>query len=125
MSDTKKPAQVVDEPTIESDPNEIPIEELPVEVHAYKDENGYALVLRSKDKRIGNSEGRLVDNFLVRILGGDVVPKVEGVHSVKVSDSHTRSVEVADAKIDEVGRLFVTSAADGVQRPAVQDDQQK
>ena len=97
--------------------NEIPISELPVTVKAYKDENGYAIVIRSEDKRIGNSEGRLVDDFLVRILGGDV-PKLDGLHAVAVSDTQTRLVEVADAKLDENGRLFVTNAADGVQMPA-------
>ena len=35
-------------------------------IKAYKDEYGFALVLRSKDKRIGSSTGRLVDNFLHR-----------------------------------------------------------
>ena len=102
--------------------NQIPIEQLPVDVRAYKDENGYALVLRSEDKRIGNSKGRLVDNFLVRIVGGDV-PKVDGVHSVAVSDVHTRRVHVADAKIDEKGRLFVTNAMDGVQMPVATPEQ--
>lgn len=97
--------------------NEIPLDQLPVEIKAYKDENGFALVIKSKDKRIGNSEGKLVDNFLVRILDGDV-PQVYGVHSVAVSDMHTRHVEVAGSNIDERGRLFITSATDGVQRPA-------
>ncbi|MBR2682033.1 MAG: hypothetical protein IKE22_02050 [Atopobiaceae bacterium] len=95
--------------------NEIPLDQLPVEVKAYQDENGYALVLKSKDKRIGNSEGNLVDTFLVRILGGEVP---QAVHAVAVSDVHTQHVSVADSKIDERGRLFITSAADGVQRPA-------
>lgn len=99
--------------------NEIQISELPVTVKAYKDANGYALVLRSEDKRIGDSEGRLVDNFLVRILGGEV-PKVgHGVHAVVVSDRQTRHVAVADARIDEVGKLFVTSQ-EGEKYPAAQ-----
>ena len=97
--------------------NEIPLDQLPVEIKAYKDENGYALVLRSKDKRIGNASGNLVDTFLVRILEGEV-PKTYGVHAIAVSDVHTQHVEVADAKIDENGRLFITSATVGVQRPA-------
>jgi hypothetical protein len=97
--------------------NEIPIEELPVRVTAYRDENGYAIVLRSDDKRISNSEGRLVDNFLVRIVAGDV-PKVSRAHPVEVSDGQTRHVEVGDAHVDEKGRLFVTNAADGTKMPA-------
>ena len=102
--------------------NEITLEELPVEIKAYQDENGYAIVIKSKDARIGNAQGRLVDTLLVRVLGG-VVPKVNGVHAVTVADTQTRSVEVADAMIDETGRLFVTSAADGVQRPAASQAQ--
>lgn len=97
--------------------NEIPLDQLPVELKAYKDENGFALVLKSKDRRIGNAEGHLVDKLLVRILDG-AVPKVDGVHAVEISDIHSRHVEVADAKIDERGRLFVTSATDGIQRPS-------
>lgn len=97
--------------------NEIPLDQLPVEIKAYKDENGFALVLKSDDKRIGNAEGNLVDTFLVRILEGEV-PQTYGVHAVAVSDVHTQHVSVADSKIDEKGRLFITSAADGVQRPA-------
>lgn len=110
--------ELKDKDTITTDfeENEIPISELPVTVKAYKDENGYAIVLRSEDKRIGDSNGHLVDNFLVRILGG-VVPKVDGVHAVAVSDKQTRHVEVADAHIDERGALFVT-AADGTKFPA-------
>lgn len=110
------------EKTMPVEENLIPIDQLPVEVKAYKDENGYALVLRSKDKRIGDSKGRLVDNFLVRIVGGDV-PKVDGVHAVVVSDDQTRHVPVANATLDEQGRLFVTNAMDGVQRPAATPEQ--
>lgn len=99
------------------DNNEIPLDQLPVEIKAYKDEYGFALVLRSKDKRIGSSTGRLVDNYLVRILDGEV-PQTYGVHAVAVADGQTRHVEVAESKIDERGRLFITSATDGVQRPA-------
>ncbi|MBQ9004930.1 MAG: hypothetical protein IJ092_01005, partial [Atopobiaceae bacterium] len=84
---------------------------------AFKDENGFALVIKAKDKRIGSSDGKLVDNFLVRILDGEV-PKTYGVHSVAVAENQTRHVEVADSKIDEKGRLFITSATDGVKRPA-------
>ena len=98
--------------------NEIPLDQLPVEVKAYKDENGFALVLKSKDKRIGSSNGTLVDNFLVRILDGEV-PKVSGVHSVAVAENQARHVEVAESRIDEKGRLFIKSATDGVKRPAV------
>lgn len=97
--------------------NEVPLDELPVEIKAYRDENGYALILKSKDKRIGSSDGSLVDTFLVRILAGDV-PKVYGVHTVKVADGQIRHVEVADSKIDERGHLFITSATDGVKRRA-------
>lgn len=104
------------------DENEIPIDELPVEIKAYKDEHGYAIVIRSEDKRIGNAKGKLVDTLLVRMLGG-VVPKVDGVHSVVVADKQVRSVPVADARIDEVGRLFVTNAVDGVQMPAATPEQ--
>lgn len=96
--------------------NEVPIDSLPVQVKAYKDENGYALVLRSEDARIGNSQGRLVKDFLVRILDGEV-PKVDGVHAVPVSGTQVRHITVADARIDERGNLFVTNAADGVQIP--------
>lgn len=98
--------------------NEISLDQLPVELKAYHDEYGYALVIKSKDKRIGNAEGKLVDTLLVRILGGDEVPKVSGVHAVAVSDVHTQHVEVASSRLDEAGRLFITSATDGVQRPA-------
>ena len=91
--------------------NEVPLDQLPVEIKAYRDENGYAIVIKSKEKRIGSSDGTLVDNFLVRILDG-VVPQTYGVHTV------ARHVEVAGSKIDERGRLFITSATDGVQRPA-------
>lgn len=97
--------------------NEVPLDELPVVIKAYKDENGYAIVIKSKEKRIGSSDGTLVDNFLVRVLDG-VVPQTYGVHTVAVSDGFTRHVEVAGSKIDERGRLFITSATDGVQRPA-------
>lgn len=97
--------------------NEISLDQLPVEVKAYKDKNGFALVLRSKDKRISNAEGKLVDTLLVRILEGEV-PQTYGVHAIAVSDSHTQHVEVAESKVDEMGRLFITSATDGVQRPA-------
>lgn len=97
--------------------NEVPLDQLPVVIKAYKDENGYAIVIKSKEKRIGSSDGTLVDNFLVRVLDG-VVPQTYGVHTVAVSDGFTRHVEVADSKIDERGRLFITSATDGVQRPA-------
>ena len=110
MAETSKPV------TRHQD-NEVPLDELPVEIKAYKDDNGFALVLRSKDKRIGNAAGNLVDTILVRILDGEV-PKTYGVHSIAVSDRHTQHVEVADSKIDEQGRLFITSATDGVQRPA-------
>lgn len=116
MADTKKNTDIE---TFEE--NQIPIEDLPVSVKAYKDENGYALVLRSTDKRIGDSEGRLVDNFLVRILGGDSVPKVgHGSHAVAVSDTQTRHVAVADARIDEKGALFITSE-DGTKFPAAKE----
>lgn len=97
--------------------NEVPLDELPVEIKAYRDENGYALILKSKDKRIGSSDGSLVDTFLVRILAGDV-PKVYGTHAVKVSDGLTQHVEVAESRIDERGHLFITSATDGVKRRA-------
>lgn len=101
----------------ESLENEIPLDQLPVELKAYKDENGYALVLKSKDRRIGDAKGRLVDTLLVRILDM-AVPKVDGVHAVGITDTYSQLVEVADARIDERGRLFVTSATDGVQRPS-------
>lgn len=97
--------------------NEVPLDELPVEIKAYKDENGYALVLKSKENRIGNGEGKLVDTLLVRILGG-VIPKAHGAHAVAVSEEQAKHVEVAESKIDERGRLFITSATDGIQRPA-------
>lgn len=100
-----------------SEDNEIPIEQLPVEIKAYEDENGFAIVITSDEARIGNAQGKLVKTLLVRILGDDI-PKLKGVHSVTVDDARTRHVPVADARIDEAGRLFVTSAADGVQRPA-------
>ena len=61
--------------------NEVPLDELPVVIKAYKDENGYAIVIKSKEKRIGSSDGTLVDNFLVRVLDG-VVPQTYGVHTV-------------------------------------------
>lgn len=96
----------------------IDISELPVEVEAYEDENGYAIVITSEDARIGDARGKLVKNFLVRIARGDV-PKVDGIHSVRVDDDQVRNVPVADARMDETGRLFVKSAADGVHRPAV------
>lgn len=105
----------------EAEENEITLDQLPVEIKAYADENGYALVITSEDARIGNAQGKLVKTLLVRILGGDV-PKVTGVHAVTVDDKQTRHVEVADAKIDEAGRLFVTSATDGVQRPAAKPE---
>lgn len=99
--------------------NLIDISDLPVEVKAYEDENGFALVISSKDARIGDSDGKLVKNFLVRIVRGDV-PKVDGVHSVKVDGNQVRSVSVAGARLDETGKLFVESAADGVQRPVAE-----
>ncbi len=114
MAKKKSPSPA---PAVKVDENEIPLDQLPVELKAYKDENGYALVLKSDEKRIGNSEGRLVDVFLVRILGGPV-PKVDGVHAVGIAENQTQLVEVADAKLDEKGRLFVTSATDGIQRPS-------
>ncbi len=97
--------------------NEVPLDQLPVEVKAYRDENGFAILIKSKEKRIGNAEGKLVDTFLVRILGGEV-PKAHGAHAVAVSEEQAKHVEVADSKIDERGRLFITSATDGIQRPA-------
>ena len=101
------------------DENEITIDELPVVVKAYHDENGYAIVLTSEEKRISNSEGKLVDNFLVRIVGGEV-PRSGHAHQVAVSDTQTRHIEVADARVDERGHLFVTNAADGVKMPSAQ-----
>lgn len=97
--------------------NEIPIEDLPIQVKAYRDDNGYALVLRSKDKRISNSKGKLVDNFLVRILSGEV-PRIAHAHPVAVDGQQVRHVEVGDASVDELGNLFVTNAASGVKMPA-------
>lgn len=97
--------------------NEVPLDELPVEIKAYKDENGYALVLKSKENRIGNAEGTLVDTLMVRILGGEI-PKVHSAHAVAVSEEQAKHVEVAESKIDERGRLFITSATDGIKRPA-------
>ena len=105
-----------------SEDNEIPIEQLPVEIKAYKDENGFAIIITSDEARIGNAQGKLVKTLLVRVLGDDI-PKVNGVHSVTVADALTRHVPVADARIDEAGRLFVTSAADGVQRPAAKPEE--
>ena len=102
--------------------NEVALEQLPVEIRAYEDENGYAIYITSEEARIGNAQGKLVKEVMVRVLGGDIVPKVDGVHAVAVSDAHTRSVQVADARIDEAGRLFVTDAADGVQRPAAKPE---
>lgn len=101
--------------------NEIPIEDLPVTVTAYEDENGFALVLTSEDARIGDSNGHLVKNFLVRIVRG-TVPKVAGAHPVAINDKLTRTVEVADARIDENGRMFVTDAASGIKHPAVETE---
>lgn len=120
MSDRNTNMSDKPNPNTSRQDNEIPLDQLPVEIKAYKDENGFALVIKSKDKRIGNSEGKLVDNFLVRILDGEV-PQVYGVHSVAVSDMHTRHVEVSGSNIDERGRLFITSATDGVQRPAAKE----
>ena len=101
--------------------NQIPIEDLPVTLEAFEDKNGFALVISSKDERIGDSNGRLVNNFLVRIARGDI-PKVGTVHSVKISDKgHERSVEVADINMDESGKLFVKSNIDGIQRPINQN----
>ncbi|MBR3234507.1 MAG: hypothetical protein IKG11_02720 [Atopobiaceae bacterium] len=96
---------------------EISLDELPIEIKAYRDKNGFAVVFKSDEQRIGDSDGHLVDNFLVRILDGPV-PKKDKAHAVALSDQHSRHVEVAEAKIDERGRLFVTSATDGIQRPA-------
>ena len=101
--------------------NEIPISELPIEVTAYEDENGFALVLTSEDARIGDSEGRLVKNFLVRIVRGNV-PKIAGAHTVAINENLKRTVEVADARVDENGKLFVVDAASGAKHPAAEID---
>lgn len=92
---------------------EVTLDELPVSITARQDENGYVLVITSDEKRIGGSNGRLVDSCRIRILDGDV-PRVSGVHAIAITGSKARHVGVADARIDEMGSLFVTSAADGV-----------
>jgi hypothetical protein len=98
--------------TQELEENEIPISDLPLKVTAYEDEKGFALVLTSEDARIGDSTGRLVKNFLVRIVRGPV-PKVTGTHAVAINKNLTRTVEVADAGIDEAGNMFITDATTG------------
>ena len=103
------------------DDNRIALEELPVRISAYEDKNGYAIIIKADDERIGNGQGKLVDTLLVRIARGDV-PKVNNTHAAKVNDVLNRTVEVAEANIDEAGRIFVTDKASGQRMPAA--DQQ-
>lgn len=112
----KRKESSMSETTENHNNNQININDLPITVDAFEDENGYALVLTSKDARIGNSAGVLVKNFLVRIARGDV-PQPNKTHPVQIGDGVKQTVEVDTVRIDETGKMFVTSAADKVQRP--------
>lgn len=94
----------------------IALEDLPVEISAYEDDNGYAIIITSGDKRIGNGKGELVDTLLVRVIRGDV-PRVNGTCTVQVNDMQTQTVKVAATETDEIGRLFVTNEATGQKMP--------
>lgn len=99
--------------------HEIAIDDLPVSVRAYEDKNGYAIVITSEDARIGDANGKLVRNFLVRIARGDV-PTGGHAHPVQVNEHQTRTVGVADPRLDENGKLFVTNVATGERMPAAE-----
>lgn len=92
--------------------NQIPIEQLPVTIEAFEDDNGFAVVITSEDRRISDSKGNLVNNFLVRIARGDV-PKTLKAHPVAINEKQSKHVTVAETHMDEAGRLFVTDNATG------------
>lgn len=94
----------------------IALENLPVKIFAYEDDNGYAIIITSDDKRIGNGQGELVDTLLVRVMRGDV-PRVNGTCTVQVNDMQTQTIKVAATETDETGRLFVTDGATGQKMP--------
>jgi hypothetical protein len=88
------------------------MDDLPVNCRIAKDENGFALILTAKDKRIARGDGKLVDELVVRIADGKV-PRIGHPFPVRLSDTMQRTVTVADARLDEHGAMTVVSQEDG------------
>lgn len=99
------------------DKKKIDISELPVHISAFEDDNGYALEIKADDARIGRADNHLASELIIRIVRG-ATPVTTHAHPVAITKEQTRFVEVADARIDEGGHLFVTDAASGISHPA-------